>query len=85
MQYGEIMTLEQINRRFLRLYRFLNDSVPAKAFRITTAQIIYRDIGGSTEDGRQYPSKYGFQFFANDNQGLLTNNIIDKMRRALGE
>jgi len=85
MRLGEIITIDQLNRRFLRLYRFLNDLVPAKAFSLTTGQIIHKGITSTTQDGRQYPSKYGFQFFADDATGLLTDDIIEKMRRALGE
>ena len=86
MRNGEMVTVEYLNNVFRDTYRFMNDMTPSIALNITTGQIIYEGLSAADPaNGRQYPSKYGTQFFANDSTGLLTTDVIDRLKRVLGE
>ncbi len=86
MKAGQILTLADFNTMFRNAYRFMNDMVPALAITITTGQIVYEGVSSSDPaNGRQYPSKYGEQFFADDSTGFLTADIVERINRAVGE
>ena len=85
MRYGDIVTVEELNERFLRIYSLANAIVPDLSLLITTAQISYAPPLSGYNVGRHFPSKFGVQYFENDAEGLMLAELTNRIDRILGE
>jgi len=81
LKQGMETTLYELNGVFLDIYRNMNGILPDRALTITSGQIYYSD--GGMDDGMQYPSMSGMQYFDKDPNRLIVGDVIDKIDMVL--
>lgn len=82
IKLGMVATLDELNDLFLTIYRNMNGVFPDKALTITSGQLYYY-APGDPNSGMQYPSMYGMQFLDNDDSGLVTADVIERIDSVL--